>query len=148
MSGRIKSLMINPEFFPKPILTITNWSVRRVPTAFCNSLSKTIPSNEPDGSSRTNLVIFLSVFLVVTRPHTYISSCNFAVFTDAMDLSILDSGLSEIIRFSLLKRLENKALYPLTPSPVVILVVGSDNTFISLCRLGSSLIPRYVSKSS
>ena len=41
-------------------------------------------------------------------------------FTTAIDFSIFDSGLSEIIRFSLLNRLENRALYPLTPSPEVI----------------------------
>ncbi len=148
MSGRIRSLIIIPEFFPRLVLTITNWSVRSVPAVFCNSLSKTIPSNEPDGSSKTNFVMFLSVFLEVTRPHTYKSSFDFTVFADAMDLSFLDSGLSEIILLSLLKRLENKALYPLTPSPVVILLVGSNNTLISLCSVGSSLIPRYVSKSS
>ena len=48
-----------------------------------------------------------------------------------MDFIFFDSGLSEIIRLNLLKRLENKALYPLTPSPDVILLVGSDNIFIS-----------------
>ena len=53
-------------------------------------------------------------------------------FTTEIDFSIFDSGLSEIIRLSLLKRLENKALYPLTPSPEVIFSVGSDNTLRSL----------------
>ena len=48
-----------------------------------------------------------------------------------MDFIFFDSGLSETIRFSLLKRLENKALYPLTPSPDVTLPVGSDKIFIS-----------------
>ena len=119
-----------------------------MPADFCNSLSKIIPSNEPDGSSSSIFVIFLSIFFDVTRPHTYMSSSIFAVFTVAMDFSFFASGLSEIIRFSLLKRLENKALYPFTPSPDVILVVGSDNTLISFCSPGSSLIPRYVSKSS
>ena len=76
--------------------------------------------------------MFLSEFLMVTRPHTYRSSSIFAVFTEAADLSNFDSGLSEIIRLSLLKRLENNALYPLTPSPDVILLVGSDNIFTSL----------------
>ena len=73
---------------------------------------------------KLTFVMFLSVFLAVTRPHTYISSSDFAFFTEAIDFNILDSGLSEIIRFSLLNRLENKALYPLTPSPVVIFVCG------------------------
>jgi hypothetical protein len=56
-----------------------------------------------------------------------LSSSVFAVLTEAIDFNILDSGLSEIIRFNLLKRLENRALYPFTPSPVVILKVGSNS---------------------
>ena len=69
-SGIIKSLIINPEFLAVATLTITNWSINRVPAVFCNSSSKIIPSNEPDGSSNTNFVIFRSAFLAVTNPHT------------------------------------------------------------------------------
>ncbi len=62
------------------------------------------------------------------------SSSVFAVFTELIDFNILDSGLSKIIRFNLLKRLENRELYPFTPSPVVILNVGSKSILCSFCK--------------
>ena len=44
-----------------------------------------------------NFVMFLSLILEVTNPHTYISSLDFADFIEAIDFNILDSGLSEMI---------------------------------------------------
>ncbi len=115
---------------------------------FRNSSSKTMPSKEPDGSSRTILTMFLSTFRALTNPHTYKSESFFMFFKSVTSLSSFDSGLSEMICLSLLKRLRNKAPYPLTPSPDVILFVGSDNILTSDCIDKSSLIPRCVSKSS
>ena len=137
----------NPPFLPTLTLSITNWSMRSSSAMFCKSLSKTIVSKKPVGSSIINLVKFLSELRVETRPYTYMSFFNFAESTNETGFAILASGRFETICLSFENLLANKELNPSIPSADVIFEEGSDKILDSHFKSWISFIPKKVSKS-
>ena len=149
MFGTMISLTIKPPFFPNEIRSITNWSIRRPFAISCKSLSKTIPSRLPVGSSITNLVTLLSEFRSTKSPQTKISLLSdFEAITDEIGFNNLASGRLETIFFNFEKRFEKSAPNPIIPSEEVIFRVGSDKISCSESNSSSSLRPKKTSKSS